>query len=430
MSEGGQSGLGNRHGPAALPRLCLAALHVVVRSGYARAGHSPDEPGSAHEIERWIDWDATAGLRRFVDSLGFGVAEAMDTAQRFEIGWPSARRLIEMTGSLGLRNGFVAGAGSDQVERVASDTALVDAVAEQAEFIAEQGGVPVLLPMPRLTATDAAEKRYVDVYSAIIDQTRGPLFLHWLGEMFHPALRGYFPGHSLERILARHPDKVRGVKLSLLDAEYEVQLRRRIARRGQIVLTGDDHHFARLLEGAPPPGQAPPGAGTFELNGRRFPLGDFSHALLGAFDAVAEPAARALVALGDGDVGRYRGLMAPAEELARFIFQPPVSDYKAGLAWHTWLRGLQDNPMLVNRQDLKRDAAHRQGVAERARRAGTLGDGEIAQRRLAASRVADAAPAPSPDLAGRPSVNQRHSAAGKSDGLPAETLATDSTDPC
>ena len=367
---------------APLPRLCYAALHVVVRGGYAEVGHSLERPGSPQEIEHWIDWKATAGLRRFVDSLGFGVAEAMDTAQRFEIGWPSARRLIELCSSLELRNGFVAGAGSDQLDAVGSRTELIDAVAEQAEFIDELGGVPVLLPMPHLSTNGASEREYVDLYSAIIDQLEGPLFLHWLGEMFHPAMRGYFPGNSLERILARHADKVRGVKLSLLDEEFEVRLRRRIAMRGQIVLTGDDYHFARLLEGRPPArGSRLPA--TLELKGRRVRLGDYSHALLGAFDAVAEPASRALRALGDGDIHRYRELMGPAEELARFIFQPPTRHYKAGLAYVAWLRGLQENSMLVNREDRARDDDYYRGVAGLAAAAGTLGDGEVARRRLA-----------------------------------------------
>ena len=388
----------NPSGDAApLPRLCYAALHVVVRGGYAQARHSIDRTASALELEHWIDWRATAGLRRWVDSLGFGVAEAMDTAQRFEIGWPSARRLIELCASLELRNGFVAGAGSDQVDGVASTSGLIDAVVEQAEFIDGLGGVPVVLPMPQLTVNGASEREYVDVYSAIIDQLEGPLFLHWLGEMFHPAMRGYFPGNSLERILARHPEKVRGVKLSLLDEEFEVRLRRRIALRGQIVLTGDDYHFARLLEGAQLlEGEGQSGAsrirGSFELNGRRVAMGDFSHALLGAFDAVAEPAAKALRALGGGDVERYRELMGPAEELARFIFQPPTRHYKAGLAYHAWLRGLQDNPMLVNREDLARDADYYRGVAERAERAGSLGDGEVASRRLAEALAAGSTP--------------------------------------
>ncbi len=385
------------HTDPSLPRLCYAALHVVVRHDYAEAGHSVDRPGAPEEIEEWIDWEATAGLRRWVDSLGFGVAEAMDTAQRFEIGWPSARRLIELCASLELRNGFVAGAGSDQVDAIASTSELIDAVVEQAEFIDGLGGVPVVLPMEQLAARGASEREYVDVYGAIIDQLEGPLFLHWLGEMFHPAMRGYFPGNSLERILARQPEKVRGVKLSLLDEEFEVRLRRRIAVRGQIVLTGDDHHFARLLEGAQLlEGEGQSGAsrihGSFDLNGRRVAVGDFSHALLGAFDAVAAPAAKALRALGDGDVERYRELMAPAEELARFIFQPPTRHYKAGLAYHAWLRGLQDNPMLVNREDLARHADYYRGVAERAERAGSLGDGEVASRRLAEALAAGSTP--------------------------------------
>ncbi len=385
-----QTNLGSSGDAAPLPRLCYAALHVVLRDGYAQADHSVESPGSPDEIEHWIDWKATAGLRRFVDSLGFGVAEAMDTAQRFEIGWPSARRLVELCASLELRNGFVAGAGSDQLDETRSDAELIDAVVEQAGFIDGLGGVPVLLPMPRLTALGASERRYVDVYGAIIDQLEGPLFLHWLGEMFHPAMRGYFPGNSLERILAAHPDKVRGVKLSLLDEEFEVRLRRRIAKRGQIVLTGDDYHFGRLLEGQPAPRGSRLG-GAFELRGRTVNLGDFSHALLGALDAVAEPAAKALRALGAGDVGRYRELMGPAEELARFVFQPPTRHYKAGLAYHAWLRGQQNNAMLVNREDRARDADYYRGVAVLAARAGSLGDGEVARRRLAKALAAGSA---------------------------------------
>jgi len=368
-SHAGAARAGTAVDAARLPRLCYAALHVVVRDDYVKAGHSVDRPGRPEEFERWIDWEQTAGLRRWVDGLGFGVAEAMDTAQRFEIGWPAARRLIEQTAALELRSGCVAGVGSDQRTSVSSDVELIDVVVEQAAFIRGLGGIPVLLPMLRLPERGAGEREYVDVYAAIVDQLDGPLFLHWLGEMFHPGMRGYFPGDSLERVLAHDPAKVRGVKLSLLDAELEVRVRRRIAPRGQIVLTGDDFHFADLLEGSSADAVGP---GVLELDGRKVPAGDFSHALLGALDAVAEPASRALRRLARGDVDGYRRLMAPAEELARHVFEPPTSHYKAGLAYHAWLRGLQSNAMLPNRVDLARDSAHYRKLRELARRAGSI----------------------------------------------------------
>ena len=269
----------------------------------------------------------------------------MDTAQRFEIGWPSARRLIELCASLELRNGFLAGAGSDQFDAVGSNTKLVDAVAEQAEFIGELGRRP-------RSAADARALPRRAPRSGTTSTSTARSSINWRARCSCTGwvrcstrrCAGYFPGNSLERILARHADKVRGVKLSLLDEEYEVLLRRRIGMRGQIVLTGDDYHFSPACwKGKPAPRGSRLG-GTFELKGRRVALGDYSHALLGAFDAVAEPAAAALRALGDGDVARYRELMGPAEELARFIFQPPTRHYKAGLAYHAWLRRFAGQP--------------------------------------------------------------------------------------
>ncbi len=359
-------------------RLCYAAAHVVLRPEYAQLGHSLAAPGAHEEIAAHVDWQATMRLRRALDGHGMGIAEAMDTAQRFFLGWPAARRLIAECGALRLANGFCAGAGTDQLARVRGKADLVDAVVEQCAFIAANGGVPVILPMPWLTANGAGEQDYVDVYGAIVQQVSGPVFVHWLGEMFLPALRGYFPGDSFRRVMAQDPAVVRGCKLSLLDADFEVRMRRELLPREQIVLTGDDFHFGRMLlgDGRPP-------AGETTIGSRRVALGDFSHALLGILDAIARPTQLALRALERGDVAGFTARMAACEELGRHVFAAPTQHYKAGLAFLAWLNGLQDTFLLVNREERARDRAHYLRCAELARVADAVIDARTFDRRLA-----------------------------------------------
>jgi hypothetical protein len=355
-------------------RLGYAAAHVAMRASYRALGHAPDRPGTPAEIAAHVDWDATLALRRRLDAFGFGVAEAMDTAQRFEIGWENARELIARCGALHLTNGFCAGAVADQRPGATSPAALADAMVEQCAFIAGHGGVPVILPMPALSLQRAAPEVYLDVYGAILAQVRGPVIVHWLGPMFLPALEGYFPGDSFLRVMALDPAKARACKLSLLDTELEVRVRREILPRDQFVLTGNDFHFARLILGgdpsSPPPVAPPPVARWTEFAGREVALGDFSHALLGVLDAVAAPARRALDALACGDAAEYLRVMGPCEELGQCLFQPPASAYKAGLAYLAWLGGHQPDFILPNRADLARDRAHALRLADLARRAG------------------------------------------------------------
>lgn len=353
-------------------RLAYAAPHLVLREDYRQ------HPGAPEETLAHVDWDATLALRRRLDRLGFGIAEAMDTAQRFAIGWPVARRLIEETGRLGPRLPFIAGAGSDQAPRLTSRVQLVDAVLEQIRLIQGAGGIPIVLPMAWLPRHGASAAEYQDTYGAILRGSQGPLLLHWLGEMFAPELRGYFPGDSFARILALDPERWRGAKLSLLDSALELRLRRELCARGQILFTGDDLHFASLLLGE--------GAASAQtrLGSLPVPLGDFSHALLGVLDAIAEPAARALACLAQGDTAGYSSLMAPCEELGRWLFQPPVQHYKAGLAFLSWLNGLQDNMMLVHREERSRELPYYRGAAERALRAGALADTPLCRARLQA----------------------------------------------
>ncbi len=361
-------------------RLAYAAAHVCLRDEYRGVAHSLEEPGDPAEIAAAIDWDATMALRTRLDSLGFGVAEAMDTAQRFSLGWESAERLIRECGALGLANGFCAGAGVDHLSEVSSKRDLIDGVAHQVGVIREAGGVAVILPMAWLPRNGANEDNYVEVYGEIVRQVEGPVFVHWLGEMFAPELAGYFPGESFDRVMALEPGKVRGAKLSLLDAGVEVQVRRGLLERDQVLLTGDDFHFARLILGGGDTG-IPPVERWTELAGHRVALGDFSHALLGILDAIAQPASGALDALAAGDPARYLERMEPCEELSRHLFAPRTQHYKAGLAFLAWLNGLQPNAMLVNHEERARDAAHYRRAFELAKAAGALRDVEAAEAR-------------------------------------------------
>ena len=369
-------------------RLCYGALHVVMQPSYQALGHSLERPGSSIEIEQHMDWPATMQLRRTMDAFGIGIAEAMDTAQRFFLGWPSARRLIAATGELNLPNGFCAGAGTDQLPRINGDADLIDAVVEQCSFISSHGGIPVILPMPWLCANGASEQEFVDLYEAIIRQVRGPVFLHWLGPMFLSSLKGYFPGRSFERIMAIDPSTVRGCKLSLLDRSFEERVRRELLPRDQIVLTGDDFHFGQLMLG-----DDEPLIRTTMIGNRRVALGNFSHALLGILDAIAAPTQAAIAALQQGDRAGFVDRMARCETLGQHVFQAPTQHYKAGLAFLAWLNGQQDNFLLVNREELHRDREHYLACAQLAQAAGCVHDESVF-----AARLAEFAAAPWPPL--------------------------------
>ncbi|MEM1247000.1 MAG: DUF993 family protein [Acidobacteriota bacterium] len=353
-------------------RLCFAACHVVLKPGYSSVNHSARQPGRAEEVAEWVDWEATGVVRKKLDALGFGIAEAMDTAQRFELGWASARRLIELCGTLPLAQPWVAGAGSDQAS-CNSLSQLVDAVVEQVQTIQSHGGSAVLLPQVWLVGR--GEETTVDFYRSVVEQVDGPLIVHWLGEMFAPQLAGYFPGASFRRVLELDPEKVRGAKISLLDAEREVAIRREMASRDQLLFTGDDWNFPELIGGE----------GTAERTvpfGRLVVgMGDFSHALLGVLGPVARPASLALELLARGHAGDFRRLMNPCAELGRRMFEEPTSLYKCGVAFLSWLSGAQENAQLVNHLELERPPEHYEALYRLACEAGTFSDAELAADR-------------------------------------------------
>ncbi|MFT7485059.1 MAG: hypothetical protein ACI9F9_000905 [Candidatus Paceibacteria bacterium] len=356
-------------------RLVYAAAHLVMHDEYAQVDQRLSQAVAPEEIAPHIDWDSTLDLRRRLDRLGFGIAEAMDTAQRFQIGWKNAGRLIEGCGKLDLDHGFVAGAGVDHLSSVSNEDQLVAGVVYQAQFIRDQGGIPILLPLVWLCEQEYDEAGYVRVYGRIVEALEGPLFLHWLGEMFLPALAGYFPGDSFQRIMAHCPEKLRGAKLSLLDADLERRLRAELLLRDQILLTGDDFNFAGLMCGGPVTGHT-------TVGNLQVPTGEFSHGLLGIFDAIAEPASLALQFLARGDTATYGELMEPCERLGQHLFRTPTRHYKAGLAFLAWLNGWQPNAMLVQHEELSRARSHYFEAARLASAAGVISDSAGALRKL------------------------------------------------
>jgi hypothetical protein len=362
-----------------LPRRCFAASHVAMLPGYAEVQHSMANPGSAEEIAEWIDWDTSMAFRKRLDGLGFGIAEAMDTAQRFELGWAGASRLIEETGRLGLTNGFVGAASADQADSIDSTADLSRAIAEQIAFVQKAGGIAIILPQPWMTQHGATEDDYVRVYCDAIDASEGPILLHWLGAPFHAAMEGYFPGNSLRTILAHDPAKVRGMKISMLDRELEESLRRSIATDDQVILTGDDYNFVPLIQGSSQESRKLPDLGGLPLRG-----GDFSHALLGILNAIAVPASLALQHLDRGDLDAYTKIMDPCEALGREIFKHPVQRYKSGIVFLAWLNGYQPNPMLVNHEEAARAREDYLRIAEMASQAGAIENAEAASARLRA----------------------------------------------
>lgn len=359
-------------------RLAYAAPHVILHDSYADVAHRPDARGSADVIAAHIDWESTRHLRQHLAAHGLGIAEAMDTAQRSELTWPIARRLLEETASLNLTPKFVGGASTDQ-RRVSSSTDCVDAVVEQAGYIGQLGGIPMIMSMPWLSSNQCDAETYVGVYRAIIDQLPSPLLVHWLGEMFQPALAGYFPGDSFMQVMRIDPSKVRGAKLSLLDADLERRLRAELLQHDQVMLTGDDYHFADLIAG-----EDQSILGHTTIGAMDVALGRFSHALLGVLDGVAAPAGLALGLLAHDELDAYREIMSKCEAVGRVVFEHPTHTYKVGLAFINWLNGHQSNPMLINHLQQSRSTEHLVRVACAAADAGALTDARLAAERLQA----------------------------------------------
>ena len=349
---------------SAFDRIAYAAVHVV-----ADPLADGDPSGRAA-----VDWDATLAFRRHVWELGLGVAEAMDTAQRgMGMDWPTSRELIERTldAARDYEGGALlgCGAGTDQLISGAAATVddVIDAYEAQCAAVEAAGGRIILMASRALAACARSAEDYAEVYGRILSQASQPVIIHWLGEMFDPALRGYWGHRDVSAatevcldILAEHASQIDGIKVSLLDAQLEIDLRRRLPP-GVRMYTGDDFNFAELIAG--------------DGHGH-------SEALLGIFDAIAPAAAAALAELAAGNLARYHAILAPTVPLARHIFEAPTRFYKTGIVFMAYLNGHQDHFTLVGGQQGTRSLLHLCELFRLADRAGLLGDPDLAVHRM------------------------------------------------
>lgn len=350
-------------GPRRFNRAAFAAVHVVADPFAAQ------EPGQGAAI----DWEATLAFRRHVLGLGLGVAEAMDTAQRgMGLDWPAAKALIERTladAAPEERARIVSGVGTDHLDP--ADTRSLDDIAaaylEQLIAVQEAGGRVVLMASRALARIATSHADYETVYARVLTEADAPVILHWLGEMFDPALAGYwgvrdFPP-ALETALAvihANAVKVDGIKLSLLDDGKEIEMRRRLPD-GIRMYTGDDFNYPALIEG--------------DDRGH-------SDALLGIFDPIAPAASAALRALAEGDVATYRRLLEPTVPLSRLIFRAPTRYYKTGVVFLAYLNGFQEHFVMVGGAQAMRPLPYFTELFRLADGAGLLLDPERAVARM------------------------------------------------
>ncbi|MGW0086149.1 dihydrodipicolinate synthase family protein [Streptomyces sp. NPDC003393] len=340
-------------------RTVFSAAHVVA-DPLADAG--PDAPAV-------VDWDATLAFRRHLWSHGLGVAEAMDTAQRgMGLDWAGAAELIRRSAAEARAVGgrIACGVGTDQI--TAGTLKEVRAAYEEQLAVVEEAGAQAILMASRaLAAIAQGPDDYLEVYGHLLRQATEPVILHWLGPMFDPALEGYWGSADLDaatdtflEVVAAHPDKVDGVKISLLDARREVELRRRLPR-GVRCYTGDDFNYPELIAG--------------DERG-------FSHALLGIFDPLGPLAAEAVRILDTGDTAGFRALLDPTVELSRHLFQAPTRFYKTGVVLLAWLAGHQSHFTMVGGLQSARSLPHLVRAYELADGLGLFPDPVLAEDRM------------------------------------------------
>jgi dihydrodipicolinate synthase/N-acetylneuraminate lyase len=346
----------------------------VRRSVYAAAHVAAFPDGS-------IDWESTIRFREHLWAHGFGVAEAMDTAQRGTgLSATQARELISRSAARAGELGTVvaSGAGTDQLPAGAHPlAAIIRAYAQQLEFVQNCGSQVIVMASRALAASARSADDYLEVYEQLLKLADRPVVLHWLGEAFDPALRGYWgsadfgvAADTVVELIERSGGQVGGIKLSVLDARSEVTLRRRLPR-GVRMYTGDDFHYAELIRG--------------DAHGH-------SDALLGAFAAVTAPAAAALRGLDAGDLAGYDHAMDPTVALSRLIFTEPTYDYKVGVAFLAWLNGLQPHFAMLDRLQERRTTAHLARVFELAAACGALLDPHLAAGRMSGYLAGTATP--------------------------------------
>ncbi|MBK1697220.1 dihydrodipicolinate synthase family protein [Rhodovibrio salinarum] len=346
------------------------------RIAYA-AGHVVADPLSQADpwLEPAIDWDRTLAFRHTLWDLGFGVAEAMDTAQRgMGLAWTEAQELIRRSLREAQAHGdamIACGVGTDHLAPGPDVTLdqVIRAYEEQAEVVESLNGRMIVMSSRALAAAAESPDDYAKVYGRLLSQIKQPVIVHWLGEMFDPALAGYWgrSDHAQAMdvcldVLAANAQKVDGIKLSLLDKEKELSMRRRLPK-GVRMYTGDDFNFAELIAG--------------DTEG-------YSDALLGVFDPIAPAASAALDALAEGKEKRFHEILEPTVPLARLIFSAPTRFYKTGVVFLAYLNGFQDHFVMVGGQESARNILHLSELLRLADQAGLLRDPDTVAQRMRA----------------------------------------------
>ncbi|MGO4713962.1 dihydrodipicolinate synthase family protein [Bradyrhizobium sp. 2TAF24] len=358
--------------PRAFPARLEGSLNRVVYS----AAHVVADPRA--DVDPWltaaIDWDRTIAFREHVWDLGLGVAEAMDTAQRgMGLDWPTSLELIRRSVAAAKPRGALvaSGAGTDHLapEDAKSIDDVIRAYEEQVGAVEAAGGRIILMASRALARIGRNADDYVEVYDRILSQVREPVIIHWLGDMFDPALTGYWGTNDLDAamdtavgIINANAAKVDGVKISLLDKQREIDMRRRLDKRVKMY-TGDDFNYAELIAG--------------DAQG-------FSHALLGIFDAIAPAASYAVSRLAAGDLATFHDVLGPTVPLSRHIFKAPTRFYKTGVVFMAYLNGHQDHFTMIGGQESTRSTVHLAEIFRLADKAGLFADPARATARMKA----------------------------------------------
>ncbi|QUH03707.1 dihydrodipicolinate synthase family protein [Saccharopolyspora erythraea] len=341
-------------------RVAFAAAHVVAAP---LGDNTPGAPAA-------VDWESTLAFRRELFRYGLGVAEAMDTAQRnMGLDWNAVRELIrrsaEQARAFGAR--IASGAGTDHRDEITTLDEVVEAYAEQVGFVESTGSQVIVMASRQLARIARSAEDYRQVYGTVLRQVSEPVIVHWLGEVFDPNLAGYWGSADVPTATAtfldlvrEHAGKVDGVKVSLLSADHERDLRAALPE-GVRLYTGDDFNYPDLIRG------------------------DSQHhsdALLGAFSAIAPAASAALAALDEDDVATYDAEMAATLPLSRHVFSAPTSYYKTGIAFMAWLCGHQPGFTMVGGLQSARSTTHLARIFALANEARLLPDPGLAAHRM------------------------------------------------
>ena len=357
--------------PAQLTRVAYSAAHVVADP---LAAINPS-------LDCAVDWDATIAYRQYLWRMGLGVAEAMDTAQRgMGMDWPQSLELIrrstdaarDIPGAL-----LASGCGTNQL--ASEDTRSIDdvirAYEEQMAAIEAVGGRLILMASRALAKVARGPADYEKVYDRVLRQARQPVVIHWLGDAFDPALKGYWgatdPTAAVDTalgVITANAAKVDGIKISLLDKDIEIAMRRRLPP-GVRMYTGDDFNYAELIAGD-------------EIG--ESPTRRHSDALLGIFDAIAPAASAALLALAQNDRKKFDDILELTVPLSRHMFSAPTRFYKTGVVFMAWLNGHQSHFTMVGGQQSARSLPHLVELFRLADAAGLLQKPGLAVARMKA----------------------------------------------